>query len=72
MAPKSPSSLSFSPSFYISGSQPVVSGPPVVHRGLPGGPQASPNIYLILRKKYKKYAKRKMCEVLEFVFDVSQ
>ena len=34
---------------YGSGSQPVVRGPLMVRDHLPGGPQARPNIYLILR-----------------------
>ena len=45
-------SITMSQILYASGSQPVVLGPPVVRGHLPGGPQARPNIYLILRNKY--------------------
>ena len=46
-------------------SKPVVRGPPVVRSHLPGGLQARPNIYLILRKRY---AKGKMFEIYRNFF----
>ena len=63
MSPESADYQDSNESHYSSGSQPVVPGPPVVHSHLPGSPQARPNIYPILRKRY---AKREMFQLSNF------
>jgi len=54
---------------YTSGSQPVVSGPPVVCSHLPGVPQARPKIYLILTKNMQK---EKYLKFLNFLNSVTR